>query len=130
MEVRASSSDCAHEAMRANRAPFRSGATASPSRHTNLNADAANLEGALLSLLQAAQTRRACAGVFMHAVKTSATAARASASAPPNHKGSLWGGGAATYILDGVVVANCVSSSAALRTSPYLSIRAEKWRRP
>ena len=66
----------------------------------------------------------------MHAVRTSATAASASASAPPNHKGSRWGGGAATYILEGVVVANCVSSSAALRTSPYLSIRAEKWRKP
>jgi len=59
MEVRASLSEDAQEAMRAKSAPFRSGATASPSRHTNLNADAANLEGALLSLLQAAQTRRA-----------------------------------------------------------------------
>jgi len=96
MEVRASSSEEAQEAMRAKSAPFRSGATASPSRHTNRSADAANLEGALLSLLQAAQTRLACAGVFMHAVKTSATAASASASAPPNHKGSRWGGGAAT----------------------------------
>jgi hypothetical protein len=59
IEVRASSSEDAQDAISANRAPFRSGATASPSLQTNLNADAANREGALLSLLQAAQTRLA-----------------------------------------------------------------------
>ena len=82
--------------MRANRAPFRSGATASPSRHTNLNADAATLEGALLSLLQAAQTRLACAGVFMHAVKTSATASERLGVGPAQPQRFPLGGSAAT----------------------------------
>ena len=112
MEVRASSSDDAHDAMRAKKAPFRSGATASPSRHTNLNADAANLE-ARCSRCYKPRRRASHALVFSctpsrrprrprepRRRRRPTTEVPSGAAAPPRRSRK-------------VVVANCVSSSAA-----------------